>query len=76
VSKKRNAAKLEAWAKAGRRYRLSHEHVQMARELGLSPNKLGSLANHKHEPWKSPLREFIEHLYFKRFGRERPEPMR
>jgi hypothetical protein len=24
-------------------------------------------------PWKAPLPEFIEHLYLKRFGRERPE---
>jgi hypothetical protein len=45
----------------------------MARELGLNPNKLGSLANHKQEPWKEPLPEFIEDIYLKRFGRERPE---
>jgi hypothetical protein len=45
----------------------------MARELGMNPKKLGSLANHKQEPWKSPLPEFIEHIYFKRLGRERPE---
>jgi hypothetical protein len=45
----------------------------MARELGLNPKKLGSLANHKQEPWKSPLPDFIEYLYAKRFGRERPE---
>jgi hypothetical protein len=64
--------KLEAWVKARKRYRLSHEHVQMVRELGLNPKKLGSLANHRQEPWKAPLPEFIEHLYFKRFGLEHP----
>jgi len=45
----------------------------MARELGMNPNKFGSLANHKQEKWKSPLPEFIEELYFKRFRKERPD---
>src|ERR1700760_4287575 len=64
--------KLQAWVTARKRHRLSHEHVQMARELGLNPNKLGSLHNHRQEPWKAPLPEFIEQLYLKRFGRVRP----
>jgi hypothetical protein len=45
----------------------------MARELGMNPRKLGKIDNHKQEPWKAPLPQFIEHLYFKKFGRERPE---
>ncbi len=45
----------------------------MARELGMNPSNLGSLDNHRQEPWKAPLPEFIEHLYEKRFGRTRPE---
>lgn len=45
----------------------------MARELGLNPKKLGGLANHRQEPWKLPLPEFIEHLYERSFGRRRPE---
>jgi hypothetical protein len=45
----------------------------MARELGMNPKKLGKLDNHRQEPWKVPLPEFIERLYVKRFGRERPE---
>jgi hypothetical protein len=44
----------------------------MARELGLNPRKLGSIANHDQEPWKAPLAQFIEHLYRKGFRRERP----
>ena len=72
MSKKRSASQLEAWAQAQTRYRLSHAHVQMARELGLNPKKLGSLANHRQEHWKAPLPEFIEQLYLKRFGRQRP----
>ena len=65
--------KLQAWVDARKRYRLSHAHVQMARELGMNPKKLGKLANHDQEPWKAPLPQFIEILYEKRFGRERPE---
>ena len=56
-----------------RRFHLSHAHVQMARELGMNPKKLGKIDNHDQEPWKAPLPQFIEHLYEKRFGRERPE---
>jgi hypothetical protein len=63
---------LQVWVDARRRYRLSHAHVQMARELGLNPRTFGKLANHRHQPWKAPLPVFIEHLYAKRFGRERP----
>jgi hypothetical protein len=46
--------------------------VQMARELGMNPRKLGKLDNHNQEPWKAPLPDFIERLYLRRFGRERP----
>jgi len=45
----------------------------MARELGLNPRKFGKLANHRQEPWKAPLPQFIEHLYLKRFGRDMPQ---
>ena len=65
--------KLQAWIDARKRHHLSHAHVQMARELGMNPARLGSLDNHRQEPWKAPLPEFIEHLYEKRFGRTRPE---
>jgi hypothetical protein len=44
----------------------------MARELGLNPGKLGKISNHRQEPWKAPLPQFIEHLYLKQFGREEP----
>jgi hypothetical protein len=40
---------------------------------GMNPKKLGKLDNHDQEPWKMPLRQYIEHLYFKRFGKERPD---
>ena len=67
------SAKDQAWIEARRRHRLSHAHVQMARELGLNPKKLGGIDNHRQEPWKVPLHQFIEQLYLERFGRDRPE---
>src|SRR6266542_6168983 len=66
-------SKLQPWIDARTRHRLSHAHVQMARELAMNPRKLGKLDNHRQEPWKLPLPEFIEALYEKRFGRRRPE---
>ena len=47
--------KLRAWIEARRKFRLSHAQVQMARELGMNPKKLGKLDNHKQERWKLPL---------------------
>ena len=61
------------WIDARKRFRLTHAHVQMARELGLNPKKMGKLDNHDQEPWKLPLQLFIEHLYLKRFGKTRPD---
>jgi len=66
-------ANLQAWVEARTRFQLSHAQIQMARELGMNPKKLGGLANHKQEPWKRPLPEFIEALYERQFGRRRPE---
>lgn len=56
-------SKLQPWFEARQRFRLSHAHIQMARELGLNPRKFGSLANNQPEPWKCPLAEFIAHCY-------------
>jgi hypothetical protein len=64
---------LADWITARKRHCLSHAHVQMARELGMNPNKLGKLDNHDQERWKVPLPQFIERLYLERFGRDRPE---
>jgi hypothetical protein len=64
--------KLEKWQVAQKRHRLSDKQVQMARELGLNPDKLGKIDNHKQETWKAPLSQYIEELYFKHFKREAP----
>ena len=77
MSRKQGASdKLQPWIDARKRDGLSHAHVQMARELGLNPKKLGKIDNHRQEPWKMPLPAFIEHLYRKRFGKDRPATVR
>ena len=65
-------SKQEKWQIAQKRHKLSDKHVQMARELGLNPDKLGKIDNHKQESWKLPLPQFIEKIYFKHFKRTEP----
>ena len=67
---------LEKWMVAQKRHHLSDKQVQMARELGLNPDKLGKIDNPKPEVWKTPLPQFIESIYFKRFKRENPETVK
>ena len=76
AKKKKVPEKYQIWIEARKRYHLSHAHIQMARELGLNPKKFGGLANSKQEPWKVPLPEFIEELYFRNFKRSRPDSVR
>ncbi len=68
--------KYQIWINARKKYKLSHAHIQMARELGMNPKKLGKKANHKQQPWKAPLPVFIEDLYFKRFGKKHPDTVK
>jgi hypothetical protein len=71
MANKKMPEKYQPWIEARGRFRLSDAHIQMARELGLSPKKFGGLANTRQEAWKLPLPEFIEELYFKHFNRRR-----
>lgn len=64
---------IEEWMVAQKRHHLSDVQVQMARELGFKPDSLRKIDNHKQEPWKTPLPQYIENLYEKRFKREKPE---
>ncbi len=77
MAKKKNLSpKYQVWIDARKKFKLSHAHIQMARELGMNPKKFGSLANHHQEPWKEPLSGFIATLYFKRFNKEKPANVR
>ena len=66
-------AKLQPWLEARRKNHLTDTQIQMARELGLNPKKFGRYANHQQETWKSPLGDYIEHLYAKRFKKSIPD---
>jgi len=76
AKKKKIPEKYQRWIDARKSFHLSHVHVQMARELGLNPKKFGSLANTNQEPWKLPLPDFIEELYFKHFKKRKPDDVR
>ena len=77
MSKKKGIPEeFQIWIDVRKRYRLSDVHIQMARELGMNPKKFGKTANEKQEPWKKPLPAFIEDIYLKRFGRDRPSDVK
>ena len=73
VKRRKPNQKMQEWIDARKRYHLSNAQVQMARELGMNPMKLGKLDNHEQELWKMPLRAYIENLYLKRFGKPSPD---
>jgi transcriptional regulator with XRE-family HTH domain len=72
MPRKRVPDRLQVWMDARKKFHLSQAQIEMAREIGLNPKKLGKLANHRQEPWKMPLPQFIEYLYHKRYGRDLP----
>jgi hypothetical protein len=76
AKKKKIPEKYQPWIDVRKKYRLSHAQIQMARELGLNPKKFGKLANYMQQPWKAPLPDFIEDIYFKRFGKRQPDQIR
>jgi len=76
AKQKKLSPKYQPWIDARNRFHLSDMHIQMARELGMNPKKFGKMANHKQEPWKEPLPDFIESLYRKHFKKDRPENVR
>ena len=73
AKKRKPNQKMQEWIDARKRHHLSDSQVQMARELGMNPMKLGKLDNHEQELWKMTLREYIEHVYLKRFGKPSPD---
>ena len=55
MAKRKPNQKMQAWIDARKRHHLSHAQVQMARELGMNPRKLGKLDHRDQEPWKMSL---------------------
>ena len=68
MAKKGRAHDEEAWRNAKKACRLSARQIEMARALGMNPRKLPGLRPSPQQRWKLPVREFIEQLYWKRFG--------
>lgn len=64
---------LQDWMVAQKRHHLSDMQEQMACKLGFKTTSLPKIDNHKPESWKTPLSQYIEVLYEKRFNREEPE---
>jgi hypothetical protein len=73
AKKTRIPHKFQPWIDVRKKYVLSHAHIQMARELGLSPKNFGKLVKTEKQPWKKPLPEFIESQYERRFGKTQPD---
>ena len=67
AKKKKTPQKYQKWIDARKNFKLSHAQIQMARELGMNPERFGKLDNHHQEQWKLPLGAFIEECYLKRF---------
>jgi len=68
--------KYKIWVDIRKQLKLSHTHIQMARELGLNPKNLPRLANTGGARWKQPLPEYIVELYYKAHSKERPGVVR
>jgi hypothetical protein len=68
MAKKRRAHDEEAWRNAKKTCRLNARQVEMARVLGMNPNKLSALRTSPQQRWKLPVGEFIEQRYWRRFG--------
>ena len=76
AKKQRIPHKFHPWINARKKFRLSDAHIQMARELGLSPKRFGKYADRQNQPWKLPLTDFIEAQYLKQFGKSRPDEVK
>ncbi|PIU50849.1 hypothetical protein COS91_07555 [Candidatus Desantisbacteria bacterium CG07_land_8_20_14_0_80_39_15] len=70
----RNSKKRDnLWKEAYKKCRLSVKHIQMAKELGLNPKSLIKNIPNPKEKWKLPVRNWIEHMYEKRFRKSARE---
>jgi hypothetical protein len=59
--------KEEEWLAAKKRCRLDDEEVRMAKELGIGPRSLIKNIPSRNQQWKAPVREWLRHLYSKKF---------
>ncbi len=55
TKKKNLSPKYQVWIDARKKFRLSHAHIQMARELGMNPKKFSTLSRYKSYLAKSAI---------------------
>lgn len=67
--------KLQPWIEARKKYRLTHEQIQMVRELGMKPSGLDE-AIFCDLCGEQPLSEYIGNCYRKRFKKDHPDDVR
>jgi hypothetical protein len=70
---KETADQLHAWAKAKRRCGLTDAQIQMARELGMNPQRLTESQGSAQGATQMPLTQSIEAHYLRRFKRPQPD---
>ncbi|MCI0611801.1 hypothetical protein L0244_02315 [bacterium] len=58
----------EEWDRAKKLCRLNRDSIRKAKELGFMPHSLIKNIPNKNQPWKLPVREWIDELYAKRFN--------
>ena len=73
MTKKKLPPKYQEWIDARKAHKLSHAHIAMARELGMTPKSLRKLNSGRHHAWKLPLPQYLAECYEKRFGKTRPD---
>jgi len=67
TKKKKSGNKTDKlWAEAKRKCRLNSEDIRMAKEMGLNPRSLIKNIPSKTEPWKLPVKAWIQEMYRKR----------
>ncbi|WP_226671167.1 hypothetical protein [Metabacillus litoralis] len=57
-----------AWAEAKKRCRLNQNDIQMAKELGMSPESLLKNIPSPKQQWKAPVKDWVHDLYEEKFG--------
>ena len=67
--------KLQPWIEARKKYRLTHEQIQMARELGMKPSGLDEAILYAL-CGKQSLSQYIGDCYRKRFKKAHPDDVR
>lgn len=65
------AHKPEEWAEAKKKCRLNEEDIRIAKEMGLNPRSLIKNIPNKSEPWKAPLKDWLQDMYEKRQEKSR-----